>query len=87
MPNKKEKDAAQALVTRAIKALQKAGARADGEVVITRAPGRSFARAARAAGVARVIIDDRGQGRLGKLEAWLAARYVGLRVRDVELSG
>ena len=87
MPNKKEKDAAQALVTRAIKALQKAGARADGEVVITRAPGRSFARAARAAGVARVIIDDRGQGRLGKLEAWLAASYVGLRVRDVELSG
>ena len=85
MPNKKEKDAAQALVTHAIKALQKAGAKADGEVVITRAPGRSFARAARAAGVARVVIDDTGKSRLGKLEAWTAARYVRLRLKNIDL--
>jgi nucleotide-binding universal stress UspA family protein len=86
MPNKKEKDAAQALVTNAIKALQKAGAKADGEVVITRAPGRSFARAARAAGVARVVIDDTGRGRLGKLEAWTAARYVRFRLKEIDLA-
>ena len=86
MPNKKEKDAAQALVTHAIKALQKAGAKADGEVVITRAPGRSFARAARAAGVARVVIDDTGKSRLGKLEAWTAARYVRLRLKNIDLA-
>lgn len=86
MPNKKEKDAAQALVTQAIKALQKAGAKADGEVVITRAPGRSFARAARAAGVARVLIDDTGMGRLDKIEAWTAARYLRLRLKEVDLA-
>ncbi len=86
MPNKKEKDAAQALVTHAIEALQKAGAKADGEVVITRAPGRSFARAARAVGVARVVIDDTGQSRLGKLEARTAARYVRLRLKNVDLA-
>ncbi|MCW2890981.1 MAG: hypothetical protein JWO75_470, partial [Actinomycetia bacterium] len=36
MPNKKEKDAAQAIVTKAIKTLQRSGLKADGEVVITR---------------------------------------------------
>jgi nucleotide-binding universal stress UspA family protein len=86
MPNKKEKDAAQALVTQAIKALQKAGAKADGEVVITRAPGRSFARAARAAGVARVLIDATGRGRLDRLEARTAARYLHFRLKNVDLA-
>jgi nucleotide-binding universal stress UspA family protein len=86
MPNKKEKDAAQALVAQAIKALQKAGAKADGEVVITRSPGRSFAKAARAAGVARVVIDDTGKGRLDKIDAWFAARYVRLRLKEVDLA-
>ncbi len=86
MPNKKEKDAAQALVTQAIKALQKAGAKADGEVVITRAHGSSFTRAARAAGVTRVLIDDTAKTRLGKLEAWTAARYIRLRLKNVDLA-
>ena len=86
MPNKKEKDAAQALVTQAIKALQKAGAKADGEVVITRSPGRSFAKAARAAGVGRVVIDDAGTGRLGTIEARAAARYLRFSLRDVDLA-
>jgi nucleotide-binding universal stress UspA family protein len=86
MPNKKEKDAAQALVTQAIKALQKAGAKADGEVVITRSPSRSFATAARAAGVARVVIDDPGRSRLGTFDAWFAARYIRFRVKDVDLA-
>lgn len=86
MPNKKEKDAAQALVTHAIKALQKAGTKADGEVVITRSPGRSFAKAARAAGVARVVIDDTGKGRLSRIDAWFAARYLQLRLKDVDLA-
>jgi hypothetical protein len=86
MPNKKEKDAAQAVVTHAITALHKAGEKADGEVVITRSPGRSFAKAARAADVTRVVIDDTGTGRLGKIEAWAAARYVRFRLREVDLA-
>jgi nucleotide-binding universal stress UspA family protein len=86
MPNKKEKDNAQALVTQAIKALQKAGAKADGEVVITRSPGRSFAKAARAAGVARVVISDTGKGRLGRIDAWFAARYIRFRLKEVDLA-
>jgi hypothetical protein len=86
MPNKKEKDAAQAIVAKAIKAIQRAGARADGEVVITRSPGRSFTSAARAAGVARVIIDEADKGRLGRIEAQMAARYVRFRLRDVDLA-
>ena len=86
MPNKKEKDAAQALVTQAIKALQRAGAKADGEVVITRSPGRSLARAARAAGVARVVIDDTGKGRLDKIEAWTTASYIRFRLKNVDLA-
>jgi hypothetical protein len=86
MPSKKEKDAAQALVTKAIKAIQRAGARADGEVVMTRSPGRSFTRAARAAGAARVIIDEADQGRLGRIEARMAARYVRFRLREVDLA-
>jgi hypothetical protein len=80
MPNKKEKDGAQALVTRAIKAIQRAGGAADGEVVMTRSPGRSFARAARAAGVARVIVDEAGKRRADRLETWLATRYLRLRL-------
>jgi nucleotide-binding universal stress UspA family protein len=86
MPNKKEKDAAQALVTQAIKALQKAGAKADGEVVITRSLGRSFTRAARAAGVALVLIDDTSKSRLDRIDAWFAARYIRLRLKDVDLA-
>jgi hypothetical protein len=86
MPTKKEKDAAQALVANAIKRIQRAGGAADGEVVMTRSPGRSFARAARSAGVARVIIDQAGERRLDRLETWLAGRYLRLRLRQVDLA-
>ena len=58
MPNKKEKDAAQTIVANAIKSLQRSGLKADGEVVITRSPARSFTRAAaRAAGASHVVLD------------------------------
>jgi hypothetical protein len=87
MPNKKERDQAQAIVTTAIKALQRAGARADGEVVITRSPGRSFARAARAArDVKHVVIDDARAGRPGRFAAWAAARSVRYRLKDVDVT-
>ncbi len=87
MPNKKERDQAQSIVTTAIRVLHEAGAKADGEVVITRSPGRSFARAARAAGdVRHVIIDDPRASRLGRAEAWTAARYVRFRMRGVDLA-
>jgi nucleotide-binding universal stress UspA family protein len=85
MPNKKERDQAQAIVATAIKALQRAGTRADGEVVITRSPGRSFARAARAArDVRHVVIDDYHRGRLGRLLAGAVTRSVRYRLKGVD---
>jgi hypothetical protein len=86
MPNKRERDQAQSIVTTAIKALQAAGLKADGEVVITRSPGRSFTRIARAAGAARVIIDAPRDGRLGRIETWLTTRYVRLCAREANLA-
>jgi hypothetical protein len=86
MPNKKEKDAAQAVVTHAIRSLQRSGLRADGEVVITRSPARSFTRAARAAGASHVVLDNPPGGPLGRLDARAAAGYLRLRLRDTTLA-
>ncbi len=87
MPDKKERDQAQSIVATAIRALQRAGARADGEVVITRSPGRSFARTARAArNVRHMVIDDARGGRLGRLEAGLAALAVRYRLREADVA-
>jgi Universal stress protein family len=86
MPNKREKDAAQAIVTKAIKSLQRSGLKADGEVVITRSPARSFTRAARAAGVARVVLDSPAGGYLGRLDAGATARYLRFRLRGIPLA-
>jgi hypothetical protein len=82
MPSKKEKDAARQAVAGAIRALQKRGLKADGEVVITRSPGSSFARVARSAGsVTHVIVDEARGGRWGRLSAGGTARVVRYRVR------
>jgi hypothetical protein len=81
MPNKKEKDAAQQVVSDAIRALQQKGLKADGEVVITRSPGRACTRAARAAKTVAHVVLDGGAGPLQKLEAALAARYTSLMLR------
>jgi hypothetical protein len=86
MPNKNEKDAAQAVVTTAIKSLQRSGLKADGEVVITRSPAKSFTRAARAAGVTQVVLDSPSAGPLTRLDTWLAARYLRFRLRDTPLA-
>ena len=86
MPNKKEKDAAQANVTRAIKSLQRAGLSADGEVVITRAPARSFARAARAATATHVVLDNPPASPLTRLDMRATARYLRFRLRHVTLA-
>jgi hypothetical protein len=86
MPNKKEKDAAQAIVTDAIKSLQRSGLRADGEVVITRSPVRSFTRAARSAGASHVVLDNPPGGPLARLDTAATARYLRLRLRDTTLA-
>jgi hypothetical protein len=86
MPNKKEKDAAKAIVTRAIRTLQRSGLKADGEVVITRSPARSFTRAARAAGAAHVVLDSPPGGPWTRLDTSATARYLRLRLRDVTLA-
>jgi hypothetical protein len=86
MPNKKEKDAAQAIVTKAIKTLQRSGLKADGEVVITRSPARSFTRAARSAGASHVVLDTPPGGRLTRLDTVATARYLRYRLRDATLA-
>jgi hypothetical protein len=86
MPNKKEKDAARAIVTRAIKSLHGRGLKADGEVVITRSPARSFTRAARAAGATHVVLDNPPGARLTRLDTGATARYLRFRLRDTSLA-
>jgi hypothetical protein len=86
MPNKKEKDAAQAIVTKAIKTLQRSGLKADGEVVITRSQARSFTRAARAAGASHVVLDTPPGGPLTRLDTVATARYLRYRLRDATLA-
>ena len=83
MPNKREKDAAQAVVTDAIKALHKRGLTADGEVVITRTPGKAFARSAKSAKTVTHVVIDPGAGRLARLEATATARSVRLRTKGI----
>lgn len=86
MPNKKEKDAAQAIVAKAIKTLQRSGLKADGEVVITRSPARSFTRAARSAGASHVVLGAPPGGRLTRLDTVATARYLRYRLRDATLA-
>src|SRR5580704_1536811 len=86
MPNKKEKDAAQAIVTKAIKSLQHSGLKADAEVVITRSPARPFTRAARAAGASHVVLDNPPGGPLTRLDAGATARYLRYRLRNATLA-
>jgi hypothetical protein len=86
MPNKREKDAAQAIVTKAIESLQQVGLKADGEVVITRSPARSFTRAARAAGASHVVLDNPQGGSLTRLDTVATARYLRFRLREVTLA-
>jgi nucleotide-binding universal stress UspA family protein len=82
MPNKKEKAAAEKVVADAIRALQRQGLAADGEVVITRNPGAAFARAARSAGrVTDIVVDEARGGRRGRLSAGGTVRAVRLRVK------
>jgi hypothetical protein len=87
MPSKRERDQAQAIVTDAIKALQRAGVKADGEVVITRGAARAFARAARGAReVQHVIVDDPRTGRLGRLSTGATARSVRYRLKSIDVT-
>ena len=86
MPSKKEKDAAEAVVTSAIKSLHRSGLKADGEVVITRSPAKSFTRAARAAGATHVVLDTPPGGPLTRLDTGATARYLRFRLRDVSLA-
>lgn len=86
MPNKQEKDAAQAIVARAIRSLQRAGLKADGEVAITRSPAKSFTRAARSAGATHLVLDRPPRGPLADLDAKATAGYLRFRLRDVPLA-
>lgn len=86
MPNKREKDAAQAIVTQAIKSLQRSGLKADGEIAITRSPAKSFTKAARAAGSSHVVLDNSPGGPLARLDSVATARYLRFRLREITLA-
>lgn len=87
MPSKRERDQAEAIVTNAILALQRAGVKADGEVVITRGAAGAFSRAARGAREVRhVILDDHRPGRLGRLFTGATARSVRYRLRSIDVT-
>lgn len=86
MPNKREKDAAQVIVTQAIKSLQRSGLKADGEIAITRSPAKSFTKAARAAGSSHVVLDNPPGGPLARLDSVATARYLRFRLRDITLA-
>jgi len=86
MPNKREKDAAEAIVTQAIKSLQHCGLKADGEIAITRSPAKSFTKAARAAGSSHVVLDNPPGGPLARLDSVATARYLRFRLRDITLA-
>jgi hypothetical protein len=80
LPNRKERDEQRDIVARAIEGLADGGAAADGEVVITRSPSRSFARIARLAGASYVVIDA-GGGPLARCTYRVTAAAVRFRLR------
>lgn len=87
LPTRKEKQAVQAHLEKAIGELHRLGAKAIGEVAITRSPAKVFTRAARGQGVRMVVMDAQPGSRVRRLvEGDLAAslrRRLGARGVDV----
>jgi len=79
LPTERERDQGRQAVAGAVAALEKLGASADGQIVVTRSPGRAIARVARARAVSAVLVgvpEQRGLRRLieGDLAAHLRRR-------------
>ncbi len=67
LPSKNEIAAQEAIITDAVKRLERAGVKAKGELIATRDPAKSFYRAAVRYAVRRVVLDPNQSGSVRKL--------------------
>jgi nucleotide-binding universal stress UspA family protein len=67
MPTRRDREEQRAIVATAVRALERGDRRVDGQVVITRNPAKTIARAARRLQVEHVVLAAPPQGRLRRL--------------------
>lgn len=83
MPTKKDQDAQRDIVAAAVRTLERGGRRVDGQVVISRNPAKTIARAARRRGVQHVVVAAPAQSRLRRLLEGDPVASVSRRLRSV----
>jgi len=67
MPTRRDREQQRDIVAAAVHALERGGRRVDGQVVITRNPAKTIARAARRLQVEHVVLAAPAQSRLRRL--------------------
>jgi hypothetical protein len=67
LPTARERQTAERIITGAVRGLQRAGVSVDGEIVMTRRPGKVIARIARQRGASTVLVDQKQRSRLRAL--------------------
>jgi hypothetical protein len=67
LPNRREREQQYAIVQRAIAAVERRGATADGQIAATRSAGRTIVKVARRRGVRYVVMDDVEMGGLRRI--------------------
>ena len=83
MPTKKDREQQRDLVADAVRVLQRQGRQVDGQVVVSRNPAKTIARAARRRGVQHVVMAAPAQGRLRRLLEGDPVAGVRRRLRSV----
>lgn len=83
MPTKKDQDQQREIVAAAVRSLERGGRRVDGQVVISRNPAKTIARAARRRGVQHVVVAAPAQGRVRRLLEGDPVASVARRLRSV----
>lgn len=83
MPTKKDRERQRDIVAAAIRTLERGGRQVDGQVVVTRNPAKTIARAARRRGVQHVVMAAPAQGGLRRLLEGDPVAGVRRRLRSV----
>lgn len=83
MPTRKDREQQRDLVAAAVRVLERAGRQVDGQVVVTRNPAKTIARAARRRGVRHVVMAAPAQSRLRRLLEGDPVAGVRRRLRSV----
>lgn len=86
MPTRRDREEQRNIVAAAIRALERGGRRVDGQVVITRNPAKTIARAALRLQVEHVVLAAPAQSRLRRLVEGDPAVGVRRRLRSVTVS-